>query len=68
MKRQLNRNLTLEQLCERLSIKGLVHYTETERYIQIKNYLYNKATGTLWIDACTKNWTLKKKCSKSIDK
>lgn len=47
----LDTNLTIEQLCEQLNIKGLVHYTENATYIDVrkdnKNYLYNKETGHL---------------------
>ena len=41
-------NLTIEELCEELNIKGLVNYTESEKYLQVKNYLYNKETGTIY--------------------
>lgn len=47
----LTTNLTLEQLCEQLNIKGLVHYSENDTYIDVrynnKSYLYNKETGHL---------------------
>lgn len=43
--------MTIEQICKKLNIKGLVNYSESDKFISVTHdgttWLYNKATGTL---------------------
>jgi len=43
--------MTIEMLCEKLNIKGLITYTESDKYIGFryngKQYVYNKLTDNL---------------------
>lgn len=43
--------MTIEKLCEMLGIKGLITYTESDKYLSVRKdgilYIYNKETGKL---------------------
>ena len=43
--------MTVNEICEMLNIKGLINYSESDKFISVtqngKTWLYNKATGTL---------------------
>ena len=43
--------MTVNEICETLKIKGLIHCTESDKFISVtqngKTWLYNKATKTL---------------------
>ena len=43
--------MTVNEICKMLNIKGLIHYSESDKFISVshngKTWLYNKATKTL---------------------
>ena len=43
--------MTVEKICKMLKIKGLIHCSESDKFISVtqngKTWLYNKATKTL---------------------
>lgn len=45
------KHMTVEKICKMLNIKGLIHCSESDKFISVtqngKTWLYNKATGTL---------------------
>ena len=45
------KHMTVNEICEMLNIKGLINYSESDKFISVtqngKTWLYNKATGTL---------------------
>ena len=45
------KHMTVEKICEMLNIKGLINYSESDKFISVtqngKTWLYNKATKTL---------------------
>lgn len=45
--------MSIEKLCDRIGIKGLVNYGESETYLSVSQhgieYAYNKKTNTLMV-------------------
>lgn len=45
------KNMTVNEICEMLNIKGLITCSESDKFISVSHngmtWLYNKATGTL---------------------
>ena len=50
-KEQEDRKMTVNEICKMLKIKGLIHCSESDKFISVtqngKTWLYNKATKTL---------------------
>lgn len=46
-----DKNMTVNEICKMLNIKGLINYSESDKFISVtqngKTWLYNKATKTL---------------------
>lgn len=45
------KHMTVEKICKMLNIKGLINYSESDKFISVTQngttWLYNKATGNL---------------------
>lgn len=45
--------MSIEKFCEKLNIKGLVNYGESDKYLSVHHngiqYVYNKLTDTLLV-------------------
>ena len=50
-KEERYKTMTIEKICKMLNIKGLIHCSESDKFISVtqngKTWLYNKATKTL---------------------
>ena len=50
-KEERYKTMTVEKICKMLNIKGLIHCSESDKFISVshngKTWLYNKATKTL---------------------
>ena len=46
-----DKNMTVNEICKMLNIKGLINYSESDKFISVtqngKTWLYNKATKTI---------------------